>query len=245
MLRPGLYFALFLIFLVPGFAAQGGSTQVGGDRDTFTISVAEPTLSKEVQVRYLFAGELNSNGITATAAASNKINIVTAADGHSAKTFKAIAYSPGCQFVTISVDDLSASNRQGEFQCQSLSTVALPGRITLSRFADRDLQIEALYVCRWASRFFGAPGSAFSPFSIARAHVETDGSFALVLPDFAGDPLWPSLSHDATLMFVLVDASSGQRLATLKPSAGFAKGRLLQVAPSYPEVELVIPASGR
>jgi hypothetical protein len=75
--------------------------------------------------------------------------------------------------------------------------------------------------------------------------VETDGSFALVLPDFAGDPLWTALSHDATLMFVLVDARSGQRLATLKPSAGLAKGRLLQVAPSYPEVELTIPTSAQ
>ncbi len=245
MLRPGFYVALFLIFLMPGFAAQSGTNQGVSDRDTFTISVAEPTSSKDVQVRYFFAGGLNSNGSIATTAENNRINIVTGVDGHSAKAFKAIAFSPGCQFVTISIDNLSASSRQSEFQCQSLSTVELPGRIALSRFADRDLQIEALYVCRWASRFFGAPGSAFSPFSIARAHVETDGSFALVLPDFAGDPLWPSLSHDATLMFVLVDASSGQRLATLKPSAGFAKGRLLQVAPSYPEVELVIPASGR
>src|SRR6267154_4436260 len=152
MLRPGFHVALFLTFLVPGFTAQSGSNiaQGGSDRDTFTISVAAPTSPKDVQVRYFFAGELNSNGSIATTAANSKINIVTGADGHSAKTFKAIAYSPGCQFVTISVDDLSASNRQSEFQCQPLTTVELPGRIALSRFAERELQTEALYVCRWA-----------------------------------------------------------------------------------------------
>src|SRR6266700_1236301 len=242
MLRSGIYSALFLIFLMPGFALQGGSNiaQSGSDRDTFTISVTEPTPSKDVQVRYFFAGEVNSNGSIATSGASNRINIVTGADGHSARTFKAIAYSPGCQFVTISVDDLSASTRQSEFQCQPLTTVGRPGRIALSRFADRELQIEALYVCRWASRFFDVPGAAFSPFFVARAHVETDGSFALELPDFAADPLWAALSHDATLMFVLVDARSGQRLATLKSPADLSRAGSLKVAPSYAQVELAI-----
>src|SRR6266581_4315022 len=67
---------------------------------------------------------------------------------------------------------------------------------------------------------------------------EADGSFTIELPDFAQDPLWPSLSNDAALMFFVVDAGSGQRLTTLKlpgdlPSAGF-----LRVATSYPaEVE--------
>jgi hypothetical protein len=221
---------------------QGGSniTQGVSDRDTFTISVAEPVSSKDVQVRYFFAGELSSNGSIATTTASNRINIVTGVDGHSARTFKAIAYSPGCQFVTISVDDLSASSRQSDFQCQSLSTVELPGRIALSRFADRDLQIEALYVCQWAGRFFDVPGAAFSPFCVARAHVETDGSFALVLPDFAADPLWGTLSHDATLMFVLVDARSGQRLAALKSPADLSRAGSLKVSSSYGQVELAI-----
>jgi hypothetical protein len=227
--RPGLFIAFLLSSLALCFGGQGGTSE-----DIFAISVRAPTSPKDVQVRYFFTGEFGGYGSSVATPAGNKIVISTGFEGKSAKTFKAIAYAPGCQFVTISVDDLPASNRQGEFQCQKLPQIQFRGRPAVSGFGPEGLQVEALYVSVWAMRFFGILDGSISPFSLAKASVETEGSFTLELPDFAADPLWASLSNDASLMFFLVDAQSGQRLASLLPPADLSRGGYLKVAYNYP-----------
>jgi hypothetical protein len=60
------------------------------------------------------------------------------------------------------------------------------------------------------------------------------------LPDFANDPLWNSLSKDATLMFFLTDQATGHRVAGLKAPAALSRGGNLKVAASYPEVAFTV-----
>jgi hypothetical protein len=96
------------------------------------------------------------------------------------------------------------------------------------------MQVEALYVCGWAGQFFGMPGLAVSPFSVGKGKVESDGAFALELPDFSGDPLWKDLSHNATLMLFLVDTSTGEHLARLAAPGALSRRGSLKVAASYP-----------
>lgn len=238
--RPQLLaFALFLV--LPAFCLA----QQAASEDIFTISVNAPTLAKDVQARYLLtddAGKHLSN--TTTQADGNNIVVKGATQGKSPRSLKAILYAPGCQFVTISVDDLS-SNRQAEFQCQKLSTVELRGKAAASALAQpalagKTLQLESLYVCSWAQKFFGISKGAISPFALRKASVDADGSFTVELPDFSSDPTWASLSHDAGLMFYLGDSQSGQRLATLAAPAALSHASFLQVAPSYPEIEFTI-----
>jgi hypothetical protein len=228
--------ALFLCYAGPSQAVQNQA-----DHDVFTISVVGPTQAKDVQVRYYFTGESGSFGSsTASATDDNKIVIQSASQGRPAKTLKLIAYAPGCQFVTISVDDLSAGNRQGEFRCTRLNTVQFYGKADVSALAEKALQVGVLYNCDWAGEFFGLHGG-FSPFSLGRAEIDFDGSFTISLPDFSSDPLWESLSNKATLMFVVGDSATGQPLAALTPFPGSAAtGGRLKVAPGYPQVEFSI-----
>jgi len=200
----------------------------------FTISIAPPTSAKDVQVRYALTGEfgLISSSTTATDDGGALV-IRTVVESKPATTFKAIAYAPGCQFVVMSVGDLSSSNRHGQFECQKLPTTLLQGRVPTSSLTGKDLQVEALYVCDWAAHFFGIQDGAISPFSLGKVTVATDGLFAFELPDFAGDPLWSTYSNDATLIFYLVDAGNGQRIGTLTPSASLSHGSRLKVASSY------------
>jgi len=229
MRKHGFFIALFLA-LPMGLAAQTSSNE-----NIFTISVAEPTSPKDVQVRYFLSGDPAVQQSSSIAKPDdNRIVVKTGVEGKPARGFRAIVYAPGCQFVTISADDLAASTRQSDFQCQKLSTTPLHGRADIAKFAGRDLQVEALYVCGWAGQFFGMPGLAISPLSVARARVENDGSFAMELPDFSADPLWGSLSHNATLMFFLVDPASGAHLARLSAPRDLSRGGALKVAPSYP-----------
>jgi len=233
ILRSVLFVALIVVVVVPCGA------QTGNPEDIFTISIAAPTAAKDVQVRYFFTGEFGGRGSSeAVPVDGNKLVIKTGVEGKSAKTFKAIAYAPGCQLVTISVDDLTAANHQGEFHCLTLPTIQLHGRIDPLRLGQRKFQVEVLYVCRWAMPFFGIQEGSTSPLQLGRVNVASDGTFTLELPDFTADPTWPNTSKEAELMFYLRDSATGGRAAHL--ITGSHSGNL-QVATGYSEVVLEIP----
>jgi hypothetical protein len=230
MTRYRLIPLLILVFAL-SLAAQTASTD-----DVFTISVVPPTSTKDVQVRYFLNGDSAVQQSSSIAKPDEqKILVKTSAEGKPAKSFRAIVFAPGCQFVTIREDDLAASKRQAEFQCQKLMTVPLTGKADVSKFGGRDLQVEALYVCGWAGQFFGMPGLAISPFNVGKGKIASDGSFSIELPDFSGDPLWNNLGHNATLMFFLVDGSTGEHLARLAAPRDLSRKGSLKVASSYPE----------
>jgi hypothetical protein len=223
-----LLFALSLAFSV-SLVAQTSN------QDIFTISVAAPTSTKDIQVRYFLGGDPAVQQSSSIAKPDeNRIVVKTGVEGKTVKSFRAIIFAPGCQFATVQSDDLTAGTRQAPFDCQKLTTTPLHGKADVSRFGGKDLQVEALYVCNWAGPFFGVPGLAISPFSIGKAKMETDGSFAFELPDFSADPLWTNLAHTASLMFFLVDASNGEHLARLTAPSNLSRKGSLKVASGYP-----------
>ena len=71
-------------------------------------------------------------------------------------------------------------------------------------------------------------------FGLTETKLESDGSFTFNLPDFAADPLWDSLSHDASITFTLVDSSNGMPLAELSAPRDLSLGRGLKVAARNP-----------
>lgn len=235
LLRPALLIALILILLAPCFAAQDS-----GSGDIFTIVVAKPTSAKDVQVRYFFTGEFGGHGSSISDPVDgNKVVIKTGVEGKSAKTFRAIVFAPGCQFVTINVDDLNAGNRQGEFQCQKLPTVQLHGRVDRLQLGQRELQVEALYECDWAMSYFGIQDGSVSPLWLGKVPLAADGSFTLEVSDFTADPTWPSISKEAELRFFLNDTQADKRVALLVASA--SRTGNLRVAASYAEVAFEVP----
>src|SRR5690242_10971136 len=208
MRTPQLIAALFLALPIC-LSAQANS----GD-DIFTITVAPPVSPQDVQVRYVLNGDPQVQQSASIAKPDeSKIVVKTGVEDKPAKGFRAIVFAPGCQFAAIKADDLFAATRQAEFQCHKLATSPLHGRAEISRFAGKDLRVEVLYMCDWAGQFFGVPNLAISPFSVVKGPVAADGTFTVELPDFSSDPLWASLSHNATLAFSLVDASNGEHLA--------------------------------
>lgn len=228
-------FAVFIfanLAVIPTFLAA----QTDASQNIFTVKVAEPTSPKDVQVRYFLGG--NSAVLQSSSAAEsgdNQIVVKTDVEGKAARSFRGIIYSPGCQFATIRADDLAASNRQAEFQCQKLSTTPLHGKMDTSRFAGKDLQVEALYSCLWAGQFFGVPSLSISPLSLAKVKVESDGAFALDVPDFISDPLWATVTHNAMLTLYLIDAQTGERLGRLAAPSELSRKGALKIAASYPE----------
>lgn len=228
---------LFAFLILPGTFL---SAQSGTNAAIFTISVAAPTAAKDVQIRYSLTDETGAHwSSTAATAEDGKIVIQADTSGRSPKACSAIAYASGCQFVTFTAEDLNTSTRQGDFQCLKLPTVELRGTVPQSR-PEQQFDVEAMYVVRWAGKFFGIPQISISPLTLTKTAVQADGSFAMELPDFTPDPLWNTFSSDATLAFFLVDRATGHRVAELKPPAGLAKNGNLKVTASYPDVAFSI-----
>lgn len=222
-----------LISLLVSFTPWIAGQDITKD-NLFTINIAPPTLAKNVQVRYFLAGEFKGAFSATTAdGTGSKIIIRTDHENKVATSFKAIAYAPGCQFVTISVDDLTVT-REGQFECQKLSTTPLRGSIPTSALQGKDFQVEVLYVCDWAQQFFNLSHAAISPFVLTKVAVAADGTFTIDLPDFASDPSWSSFSSDASLKFYLVDPATGSPVSELAPPASFSTGNNLKVGINYP-----------
>jgi hypothetical protein len=233
-LRWGIFLIAFLL------AFNVCDAQPAATSSTFVISVTPPTSAADVQVRYFLSGNgVERTNSVATPTAGNKIMIHTLVEGQQAKSLKLIAYAPGCEFVTISIDDLSSGVQQAAFECAHLNSVQFHGRANLSALSGKALNVRALYSCDWASQFFGKK-IALSPFSIGTAEIAADGSFVLDLPSFSADPIWSSLSKNARLMFQAIDANSGQPVVSLKPVGHSAS--TVRVAEAYPEVEFAMQA---
>jgi hypothetical protein len=242
-----LFRRLFALAILASLAATCVAADANGN--VFTITVAPPTATKDLQVRYYLGGQFGGFSASSSATGTgNKIVIQTLHDNTPATSFKAIAYAPGCQFVTFSVDDLASGNREGQFECQKLPTTLLQGRVSLSGVAGaegKDLQVTVLYVCNWAPQFFNMGQGAISPLFVAKTTVATDGTFSFEMPDFTSDPLWSTLSKDAALNFYLVDAATGAPLHALTPPAGLSQGNALKVSTGYPgEMQFSVQAPG-
>src|SRR6516162_7142292 len=162
-------FLIALLLLLPALIFAQANNQ-----DVFTIGVASPTSPQDVQVRYFLSGDPAVQQAGSVAKPDdNQIVVKTGVEGKPARGFRAIVFSPACQLATITADDLSSSTRQADFQCQKLATTPLHGTADVSNFAGKQLQVEILYMCNWAGQFFGVPGLAISPFSVAKAKVES------------------------------------------------------------------------
>jgi hypothetical protein len=233
VLRSG--FIAVLLLLCPALILAQNATS----DDIFTISVASPKAPKDLQVRYFLADGSGPDWYTTEVEGrGNNLVVKTTINEKPAKSFKAIVYAPGCQFATITADDLNASNRAAEFQCKELPTTQFRGRVALPN-GKPDLKVEVLYVCEWARNVFSLPNISVSPIALTKAKVEADGSFTIDLPDFTQDPLW-SLTKDGVLMFTLADPVSGQRWA-MKLPGDTARISSLRVDTSYPsEVEFSV-----
>jgi hypothetical protein len=201
------------------------------ETNTFTLSVPASVSPRDVQLRYVFSdGKSTDFGSTETESRASSVVISTKVQERQAKSLKAIVYAPGCQFATIQIDDLSATH-QGEFQCQELPTVELRGKVP-GADSSKEWQLQVLYACGWARDVFNVPQISLSPIALATAKVAPDGSFTANLPDFSRDPLWPSVSNDV-LIFYLVDTASGKFYALSAPPE-LSRGNDLRVAASYP-----------
>lgn len=215
------------------------SAQARTDQDFFTFNMTAPVITVQLQVEYVLRDDSGQPQPASRELSSVKFGestqvvLGTRRAGKSPKSLQAIAFYPGCQFEIVNAD-LTTSVRHADLQCQKLPSTPLHGRVANFQFAGKKVEVTALYNVRWAGRFFGLPSRSVPRLLLGSTQVESDGSFAFDLPDFTADPLWSSLSHDASITFVLVDTSNGMPMAELSAPDDLSLGVGLKVAARYP-----------
>ncbi|HKV93888.1 MAG TPA: hypothetical protein VJW20_15180 [Candidatus Angelobacter sp.] len=236
MLKPALMSAFVLAVSV--FA----SAQASRNQDSFSFIMTGPAVTVELQVEYVLRDDsgqpqpASKEVSTVKFRHTARVVLGTALAGKPAKSLQAYAFLPGCQFDIVTAD-LTTGVRRADLQCKTLPSIPLHGRVSVPQFAGKKIEVTAFYNVRWAGKFFGLPRPVRKIF-LANTQMETDGSFAFDLPDFTADPLWDSLSHDASLTFILGDTSNGMPLAELSAPSDLSLGSGLKVAARYPsEIE--------
>jgi hypothetical protein len=237
--------ALVSVFLLA--VSVLASAQASTNQDFFAFNMTAPVITASLQVEYVLRDDSGKPQPASSEVASIKVGestrvvLGTTLAGKPAKSLQAIAFLPSCQFEIITID-LTTSVRHADLQCRTLPSTPLHGQVDVSRFAGKKLQVGAIYNARWAGKFFGLPSLSVRRLGLVpSAKVETDGSFTFDLPDFAADPLWESLSHDASITLTLVDTSNGMPMADLSAPGDLSLGGGLKVAARYPSEITFVP----
>jgi hypothetical protein len=128
------------------------------------------------------------------------------------------------------------NDAQGDFHCSPVGTTQLQGKFSRGpTTSDRTIEVQVRYLGYWGHRFFGIADGAVLSFNIAKFPVEPDGSFQLLLPNFAENNRLPPQTEDASFSLVVRDADSGNLLAELKPPAALSREGELKIIPRYPQ----------
>ena len=140
-----------------------------------------------------------------------------------------IAYMPGCQFDTLELTAEAPTTQ--ELDCRPLASVALSGRIAPKGIsAGKNVGVEASYLAFWAHEFFGIADGMVDTFKVATAAPDEDGTFELLLPDFADDAVTTRWRMNGRWQFLLREVRTGNILAFLKPTGPNSE---LEVRSSY------------
>ena len=241
--------ALVSVFLLA--ASVLASAQSSTNPDSFTFNMTSPAVTVQLMVDYVLRDDSGQpmpagrevDTVWVEGSTHTRVVLGTRRDGKSARSLQAIAFYPGCQFELVTAD-LTTSVRHANLRCHRLPSTPLNGRVTNFQFAGKKVEVDALYNVRWAGKFFGLPGRSVRGFYLAGTKVESDGSFAFDLPDFAADPLWGRISHDASITFVLIDTSNGMPMAELSAPDDLSLGGGLKVTARYPSEITFVPSAG-
>jgi hypothetical protein len=186
---------------------------------TFEITIPPNVKSEQVQIQYFLVGGLGGyGGVVNPEAGRRSYSIPTTVEGKSATGLKAIAYSPGCKFVTVDVPTLAGSSRKADFKCKRLPTTALSGRIQQPEsLRGKEYEIEINLSAPWGMGFFGIEDGAVPSFHIANVTPNADGSFHVRLPNFSRDTTASRAHLPSTFRFVAREKSTGNSLGMLFP----------------------------
>lgn len=151
------------------------------EKDGITIDADPGVRSEPLRAYYFLTGEFGGYG-DFTGTPFLRVHY----EGQRARSLKAVAYVKGCELVTITLDPLPPGPSRVRFECRKLRTIKLTGFVT-GHQRPSEIKVQVQYLANWSHAFFGILDGATLSLPIGEVTPEPDGSFAIDVPDFAGE----------------------------------------------------------
>jgi hypothetical protein len=232
---------IFLILVVtmlsdPHFWAQSSSGNV-----PIRVILPQGLKPSSCQFKYFLIGPFGGyGGFARPKLNASQFEIETVYEGMAVESLKALLWCSGYQLQTMTFDSLPASaNRTVQVNPTPLGTIRFLGLVRgLTSQNAQVVYVDVDYIPWWVCEFFGLPDCALGAWRIVSVKLDTDGTFAATLPDFAKDAVISSFQNHGEFAFRIRDQKTGNPLFELKPVGSRSPLGSVAVADSYPSLQV-------
>jgi hypothetical protein len=232
---------LIVMVVATGFAFAQDISATAAPVPRILIELPDNIPSDAVWIRYVLTGP-GSGGAVVRPEPNRKRYVIDARiEGKPAQHAKIVAYAPGCQFKTYTIDFDGAPDVSKRFECDPLLRKTVhgflpPAQRPSSISAEKKLEISGELEPDWVCNFLleqrqgtaivraGSCLSAPIPLgSVGELDPENGGAFEITIPDFTRDLLYKGagdfsrFSNFGTIQLVVRDKKIGRSLASIKP----------------------------
>jgi len=212
---------LSLVFLLLA-SAYWMTAQTSLPSRSLTVVLPPGILSETIRITYALVGSFGSHAQTTEIAANEtSYTIATSVDGKPADTIQMVVWAPGCETRTHSLELRKSAIRRIMYECVPHPAVTLTGRIIpFEATRAKDAELAIFYRAHWECEFFGWKDCMVPQFAVATVTPRSDGTFEVLLPDFASDPVVAVSGGSRTngdFFLLLRDPKSLNHIAELEP----------------------------
>ena len=209
-----------------------------------SFAIRPKGVSGVLEVNYFLTGAFGGYGsFVRNADKDGAYRIPLQSEGKPAMTLKAILYAPGCKFQILSVDLGSDGTRSAVFACRPLSTITVRGAVSPPPVSAVPLDVEMDYLAFWDHKFYGMIEGMVQQFKLAKAPLNAQGRFQIVIPDFSKDGVTTE-KQGAALQVTVREHKSWNIVEIVLPPAELAYGNGLKILPAYTSEITFVAAPG-
>lgn len=216
----------------------------------FSLHFPRTIDTTSLEIRYVLTGEFGGyGGFVRTNADTWDYTIETSYEDKPAKSLKAIVFCPGFEIKLFDIPSLDDSaDRSVDVKLSPLPLIQLSGRvIPTDADGNLNLRIDASYEAYWDHEFFGIMDGFVSSFELASSALSEDGSFSMMVPDFANDPVVNSFKDRGAIQLTTRNPKTGNLTIWLERSESGGDAKLgvdIQSAEQYRKL-ILYPRPGR
>jgi hypothetical protein len=161
-----------------------------------------------------------------------------------AKSLKVAVWCRGLGMALLDISALESSGYEQTLSLLPLKPIPLAGRALPSSdgVSLSNAELRVLYVAPWLCTFFNLMDCGVPQWNVATGRIATDGTFQVVVPDFAADPVikkWasePAILSGPGVFRLRADRSAAPYNYWLELDRNAAFGGAVPVAAAYPEM---------
>ena len=218
--------------------AVGGAQEAG--RPEVSIRVRAGASVEGIQINRMLSGPFGGDASSITPAPKmQRYAIDASAKGVAASRVQVVVYMPGCELSRYDIA-MHGESVERQAECKALPAWTLSGQLVIDASTvaalgkhDSPLEIEVGYMALWVSAFFGIMDGPVTTFHVATVPLGKDGSFSVMLPEFAKDPAEKTAGSSGWFELRLREKKTWNVVGTLRPTE-FARMGGLELRTQYP-----------